>query len=212
MFSGIVEEVGTVGAAEPGSGGGLRLWIEARAVLEGTRPGDSLCVSGCCLTVAEMAGTRFAAELVPETLARTTLGQAGVGTRVNLERAMRVDQRVGGHFVQGHVDGVAAIVSCEPEGNGRRMAIEVPESLLPLVAEKGSLAVDGTSLTVAAVQGRRVEIALIPHTLALTVAGDYAPGRRVNLEVDLLARYLARLLEASGSLPGGADAGRISWR
>jgi riboflavin synthase len=203
MFTGLVEERGRVLEVESRPAG-RRLWIGARGVLEGTAVGDSIAVSGCCLTVVELRGDRFSVEAVPETLSRTTLGGWSAGEPVNLERSLRLDQRLGGHLVQGHVDGVGTVRTVEPEGEGRRVAIEVPAPLARFVAEKGSIAVDGVSLTVAGVEGARCEIALIPHTLAVTVAGDYAPGRRVNLEVDLLARYLDRLLAERGVAGGAA--------
>jgi riboflavin synthase len=197
MFTGLVEEMGRVlEVAERPSG--RRMWIAARTALDGLQTGDSVAVSGCCLTAIELGTDRFAAEIVSETLARTTLGEWREGETVNLERAMRLDQRLGGHLVQGHVDGVGVIESVTEEGDGRRVALTVPSEIARFVAEKGSLAIDGVSLTVARVVGARCEVALIPHTLAATTAGTYAPGRRVNLEVDLIARYLGRWLEDSG--------------
>ncbi len=194
MFTGIVEEQGRIAAIEQRPAG-RRFWIAADRVLEGTGVGGSLAVSGCCLTAVAIEPGRFAVEAVPETLARTVLGDVRAGDAVNLERALRVDERLGGHLMQGHVDGVGTVVAVVPEGDGVRVAIEVPGSLARYVAEKGSLAVDGVSLTVAAARGTHCEIAYIPHTLAVTTAGGYQPGRRVNLEVDLIARYLARLLD-----------------
>jgi riboflavin synthase len=196
VFTGLVEERGRIDRIEERPAG-RRLWIGARRVMEDTRVGDSLSVSGCCLTAVEVGPDGFAVEAVPETLSRTTFGTCRAGDEVNLERAMRLDQRLGGHLVQGHVDGVGEILEVRPEGDGRRMTLAIPDSLRPLVAEKGSLAVDGVSLTVAACTDRRCEIAYIPHTLAVTTAGQYVPGRRVHLEADLMARYVARLLEAA---------------
>lgn len=194
MFTGLVEERGSVLVVEPRPEG-RRLWIGAAQVLEDARVGDSLAVSGCCLTVVELRPGAFAVEAVPETLRRTTIGELAPGDPVNLERALRLDQRLGGHLVQGHVDGVGEVRAVTPEGEGRRLALELPASLGRFVAEKGSIAIDGMSLTVAAAEGSRCEIALIPHTLAVTTAADYRAGRRVNVEVDLMARYAARLLE-----------------
>ena len=196
MFTGLVEETGVVERLEERPGG-RRLWITAKLALEGTKPGDSLALNGCCLTATEVGGKSFAVECVPETLARTTIGGWKTGDRVNLERAMRFDQRLGGHLVQGHVDGVGEIADVKAEGEGRRVTIAIPAALRRFVAEKGSLAVDGVSLTVAGIEGGRCEVALIPHTLAVTVAGDWRAGARVHLEVDLIARYVARLLEES---------------
>lgn len=196
MFTGLVEETGRVERLEEHPGG-RRLWIEAARVLEDAAVGDSLAVSGCCLTLVAAEPRRFAVDAVPETLSRTTLGEWRAGERVNLERSMRLDQRLGGHLVQGHVDGVGRVAEVRPEGEGRRLTLELPPALVRYVAEKGSISVDGVSLTVAAVREGRCEVALIPHTLAVTIAGDYASGRRVHLEVDLIARYVARLLEAA---------------
>jgi riboflavin synthase len=199
VFSGLVEATGRIVDVEERPHG-RRFWIEAPSVVSGEKVGDSLSVNGCCLTMVTIDGGRAAVEAVPETLARTTLGAWRTGRAVNLERAMRLDQRLGGHLVQGHVDGVGTIGSVTPEGDGTRIAIELPAALARFVAEKGSLAVDGVSLTVARASGARCEIALIPHTLAVTVAGAYAAGDPVNLEVDLIARYLARLLEDTGTI------------
>jgi riboflavin synthase len=194
VFTGIVEEMGKILAIEERPAG-RRFWIGAARVMEDTQVGSSIAVGGCCLTVVAAEPARFAVEAVPETLSRTVLGEVRLHDAVNLERAMRVDERLGGHLMQGHVDGVGTVVTVLPEGDGKRVAIEVPENLARFVAEKGSLAVDGVSLTVAAASGTHCEVALIPHTLAVTTSGSYAPGRRVNLEVDLIARYLARLLD-----------------
>ena len=199
MFSGIVEEVGRVARIEERAGGASRrFWIAAERVLEDARVGDSIAVSGCCLTAIAVEPGRFAVDAVPETLSRTTLGAWREGDAVNLERALRLDQRIGGHLVQGHVDGVGDVSGVAKEGEGRRIVLALPDALARFVAEKGSIAVDGVSLTVAAAQGATCEIALIPHTLRATVAGAYVSGTRVNLEVDLVARYLARLLDDAG--------------
>jgi riboflavin synthase len=197
MFTGIVEELGHVAGVEERPEG-RRFWIAAAAVLEGLGVGDSVAHAGCCLTVVAVAEGRYAVEAVPETLRVTTLGEWRVGDPVNLERSLRLDQRLGGHLVQGHVDAVGDVLDVRPEGDGRRVSLAIPPELRRFVAGKGSLTVDGVSLTVAALTDAGCEIAYIPHTLAVTSAGSYRPGRRVNLEVDLLARYLARLLEDAG--------------
>ena len=197
MFTGIVEEMGRIERIEERPAG-RRFTIAATRVLEDARVGDSNALNGCCLTAVTVEPQRFTVEAVPETLARTTLGEWHTGDAVNLEGALRLGERLGGHLVQGHVDGVGEIVDVKPEGDGRRATLAGPAPLARYVAKKGSLAVDGISLTVAAVHGARCEIALIPHTLAVTVAGAWRAGTRVHLEVDLLARYLARLLEESG--------------
>ena len=194
MFTGLVEELGRVQSVEERPAG-RRFWIAASRVLEDARVGDSLACSGCCLTAVAVEPGRFAVEAVPETLRLTTLGDWRAGTAVNLERSLRLSDRLGGHLVQGHVDGVGDVRARVPEGDGSRVTIGLPASLARFVALKGSLAVDGVSLTVAGLTDSTCEIAYIPHTLAVTSAGTYAPGTRVNLEVDLLARYLARMLE-----------------
>lgn len=197
MFTGLVEELGRIEQVEERPQG-RRFWIAAHEVVDGTRVGDSVSCSGCCLTAIAVEPRRFAVEAVPETLARTTLGTWREGTAVNLERAMRLGDRLGGHLVQGHVDAVGEVRASVPEGDGRRVTFALPAELARYVAFKGSLAVDGVSLTVAALTDSGCEIAYIPHTLAVTSAGGYEPGTRVNLEVDLLARYLARMLEVAG--------------
>ena len=198
MFTGLVEALGTLERVEARPAG-RRFRVRAPEIAADAAIGDSIAIDGCCLTVIERDAQGFAVEAVPETLERTTLGDRTEGDPVNLERSLRLDQRLGGHLVQGHVDGVGTVRSVAREGDGKRIAIALPDSLARFVAEKGSLAVDGVSLTVARANGTECEIALIPHTLGHTTAGGYAPGRRVNLEVDLIARYLARLLEASGT-------------
>ena len=177
---------------------GRRLWIAATLVTTDAKVGDSIACSGCCLTAVAVEPTRFAVEAVPETLRRTTLGSWRPGTAVNLERSLRLADRLGGHLVQGHVDAVGEVRAVDEEGLGRRVTLALPAELLRFVALKGSLSVDGVSLTVAGLTDSDCEIAYIPHTLAVTSAGGYAPGTRVNLEVDLLARYLARMLEMPG--------------
>ena len=197
MFTGLVEELGRVQSVEERPAG-RRFWIAAARVLEDARVGDSLACSGCCLTAVAVEPGRFAVEAVPETLRLTTLGDWRPGTAVNLERSLRLSDRLGGHLVQGHVDGVGEVRARAVEGDGARVTIALPSALARFVALKGSLAVDGVSLTVAGLADATCEIAYIPHTLAVTSAGSYAPGTRVNLEVDLLARYLARMLEMPG--------------
>lgn len=194
MFTGLVEELGRVQSVEERPAG-RRFWIAATRVLEDASVGDSISCSGCCLTAVAVEPGRFAVEAVPETLRLTTLGDWRAGTAINLERSLRLSDRLGGHLMQGHVDGVGEVCARAPEGDGARVTIALPGNLARFVALKGSLAVDGVSLTVAGLADSSCEIAYIPHTLAMTSAGSYAPGTRVNLEVDLLARYLARLLE-----------------
>ena len=197
MFTGLVQAIGAV-CGRATDGAGIRLDVDVSGLPGPFRIGDSIALSGVCCTVVELAGGVASFHLTPETLARTWLGQAAVGDRLNLEGALRAGDPLGGHLVQGHVDGTGTVGAVTPEGDGRRVSIVIPEPLRRYVAVKGSLAVDGTSLTVAALTDEGCEIAYIPHTLAITSAGDYRPGRRVNLEVDLLARYLARLLDDAG--------------
>lgn len=200
MFTGLVEAMGSIERVEPRPLG-RRLRIQTTIVEGEARPGDSIAVNGCCLTAVATDRAGFEVETVAETLARTTLGSLAAGDLVNLERSMRLDQRLGGHLVLGHVDGVGEIQAVVLEGDGARVTITLPPELTRYVAEKGSLAVDGISLTVARVSSGSCEIALIPHTLAVTIAGRYRVGQKVNLEVDLVARYLARLIEDAGLTP-----------
>jgi riboflavin synthase len=194
MFTGLVEELGTVRAVVPNQTG-ARLEIEAATVLDDVAPGASIAVNGCCLTVVEFAEGWWAADAVEETLRRTCLGALSAGDRVNLERPVRLADRLGGHIVQGHVDGVGEIAERETRPDGStRVAVAADEGVLRYVVEKGSIAVDGVSLTVAGVSEKSFEFALIPHTATVTTLGIKGPGDPVNLEVDLLAKYVERLI------------------
>ena len=193
MFTGIVREVGRV-ASVAGGELGVRLEVAASDTARGVAVGDSVSISGVCLTVVDVADGRMAFDAVPETLARSSLGGLEAGSRVNLEPALRAGEPLGGHYVQGHVDGVGVVRAVEAEGDGRRISIDAPVELMRYVVEKGSVAVEGTSLTVASLDGRRFAVALIPHTLNATTLGSLAAGDRVNLEVDVLAKYVERLL------------------
>jgi riboflavin synthase len=196
MFSGIVERVGTAeGVVRDASG--VRIKIRSGFDRD-PAAGDSVAVNGVCLTVERASSGIMEMVAVEETLRRTTLGSLEVGQRVNLERAVRVGDLLGGHWVQGHVDSVATIQAVSGGPADVRVEIEVPPALRRYVAEKGSLAVDGVSLTVAAVRDPVAVVALVPYTLSHTIASGYAPGGRVNLEVDIVARYVERLLEARG--------------
>jgi len=201
MFTGIVQAVGTIRSAR-GSGDGLRLVVDAGGLdLADVAPGDSIAVSGCCLTVLERSSATLAFDVSAETL-RCTVGLDGTRA-VNLEKALRLADRLGGHLMTGHVDGVGVVRRFEavaPAADGDAswsLAIEAPAALARFIATKGSIAVDGVSLTVNAVAGPLFEVNLIPHTLAVTTLKDLAPGSRVNVEVDLVARYVARLAEAA---------------
>jgi riboflavin synthase len=200
MFTGIVGELGTIGDIVE-TGTGRRLTIQATDSLAGMHVGDSIAVNGVCLTAVEIGDRLVAVEVVQESLDRSNLGRLAVGDRVDLERPMPADGRFDGHVVQGHVDGIGTVRSITSEGDARRMRIDVPAGLAPYVVEKGSIAVDGVSLTITAVSPPNdpdgwFEIVLIPHTLEVTVLGRRRPGNAVNLEVDVIAKYVERMLEA----------------
>ena len=192
MFTGIVRERGTVTAVD-GADGGVRLVVEAPETAATSTVGDSISVAGVCLTAVNVEDGRVAFDAVPETLARTTLGAAAAGTEVNVEPALRAGEPLGGHYVQGHVDGVGSIRAIAREGEGLRVTVEAPAELLRYCVIKGSVAVDGVSLTVAALEEDAFAVALVPHTLEATTLGTLAIGDRVNLEVDVLAKYVERL-------------------
>ena len=175
---------------------GGRLVLEAPETVAGAAVGDSVSIVGVCLTVVEAGGGRIAFDVVPETLSRTTLGRLAPGSRVNLEPALRVGDPLGGHVVQGHIDGVGRVLSSEDADAGRRLRIDVPEAVLRYCTEKGSIAVDGVSLTIAALHDDGVEVALVPHTLEETTLSELAAGDEVNLEPDVLAKLVERLLPA----------------
>ncbi len=196
MFTGIVQGVGRLAGREEGNGD-ARLKIEA-AVLPATAlaPGASVAVNGCCLTVAQPWEKGFYADASAETLAKTTLGELAVGAQVNLEPALVLGGALGGHLMSGHVDGVGEVIACREDGRARRLRFRAPDVLARYIAPKGSIAVDGVSLTVNAVDGAEFEVAIIPATMERTVMSDYDVGTRVNLEADMIARYLDRLLAA----------------
>ncbi|MCH8084165.1 MAG: riboflavin synthase [Myxococcales bacterium] len=194
MFTGIVETIGIVEGVEPGDDL-TRLVVEAESIAEGLEPGDSVAVNGGCLTVTSIRDGRLSFEAVRETMERTSLGDLKVGARVNLERAVRAGDRLDGHIVQGHVDGVGTVRQVVREGNDVRLQIDCDPELADCVVEKGSIAVDGVSLTVAALSPSGFEVALIPHTLGVTTLRDCQPHDRVNLEADVLGKYVKRYLE-----------------
>ena len=209
MFTGIVEELGRVAAVTEGAqAGSLRLRFEASVVTEGTGLGDSVAVNGCCLTVAEQGRGWWAADAVAETLARTNLGSLAPGDEVNLERPLRLADRLGGHLVQGHVDAVGVIAQPAPD-----LHVAAPPQVGRYLVEKGSVTVDGVSLTVVSVTPDGFTVAVIPHTMAVTTLGSRRVGDRVNLEVDVVAKYTERLLSSGVDTPyldlaSGASAAR----
>ena len=194
MFTGIVEGMGTVESVE--DAGGVRLFrIGAPEAAAGLGIGDSIAVNGVCLTAIDVGEGGFAVEAVDETLARSNLGELSAGSAVNLERPMRADARFDGHIVQGHVDGVGKVRSKTPEGGSERWWFDAPADLRRYLVEKGSVTVDGVSLTVSGVDATGFEVVLIPHTMEVTVFGGRAPGDEVNLEADVLAKYVERLMQ-----------------
>ena len=204
MFTGIVQDVGRVLARES-RGGDVRLTIACeRLDLTSTQVGDSLCVQGCCLTAVELNRNSFAADVSRETLALTTLGDLEPGAQVNLEPALRAGDPLGGHLVSGHIDGVAQVTDVRSDARSRRLTIETSAALARYLAPKGSVAVDGVSLTINTVAGASFGVNIIPHTQSSTTLGQLAVGARVNLEVDQLARYIHRLMLPYGDFhPGG---------
>lgn len=198
MFTGIIQGVGAVRAIEP-RGGDVAITFDTGDVdLDEVELGGSIAVNGACLTAVRRESRQFTADVSRETLSLTTLGDWQPGTRVNVEKALRAGQSLGGHYVTGHVDGVGRVVSRHDDARSVRVEFEVPEGLARYIARKGSVCVDGVSLTINGVTGNRFDVNLVPHTLEVTILGGYQPGTRVNLEVDIIARYLERMLEATG--------------
>jgi riboflavin synthase len=196
VFTGIVREVGRA-VAISGHANGMRLEVEAPATAAATAVGDSVSIDGCCLTAVSVTDGRIAFDAVPETLSRTSLGGLTAGARVNVEPALRAGEPLGGHYVQGHVDGVGVVRSAGDEGRGRRIWVDTRDDILRYCVEKGSVTVQGTSLTVAGLDEKGFAVALIPHTLEATTLDELEPGGLVNLEVDVLAKYVERLLIGS---------------
>ena len=196
MFTGIVQAVGEIVVATS-VGGDLRLRVRSKNLpLDDVQLGDSIATNGVCLTVIELPGDGYVADVSRETLAHTTVGNWKTGSRVNLEKAMRPTDRLGGHIVSGHVDGVGEVISVKLDARATLYRIRAPQNLARYIAHKGSITVDGTSLTVNAVSGSEFDLTIVPHTQTCTTISDYAVGTKVNLEVDVLARYLERLLTA----------------
>lgn len=197
MFTGIIERTGEIVEVRPARDG-AELWVKSE-LLSDCEIGASVAVDGTCLTVTELDADTARFDASAETLARTTLSRRAAGDRVNLERPLRAGQELGGHLVQGHVDGVGRVEAILAEGDGRRMELTVKADLARYIVEKGSVTVDGVSLTVTAVNGERFGVALIPHTLSVTTLGGFEPGREVNIEIDVLAKYVERALATDGS-------------
>jgi riboflavin synthase len=195
MFTGIIIATGRV-VSTADRGGDIELGIEVAGLdLRRTALGDSVCVQGVCLTVTRLDGTRFCADVSRETLAKTTLGSLKNGSRVNLEPSLKAGDPLGGHLVSGHVDAVGELVSIAEEARSRRLQFELPEDLMRFVATKGSICIDGVSLTVNEIEARRFGVNIIPHTYQVTTLGELAPGSHVNVEIDVIARYLDRLMQ-----------------
>ena len=194
MFTGIISAIGNVVGLEP-RGGDVRLTIETGSLSLGdVSLGDSIACNGACLTAVELTGQGFIADVSVETLSLTTIGNWNAGSRINLEKAMQATDRFGGHIVSGHVDGIGEVVALEGDARSWRFRLRAPRDIAKYIAQKGSITVDGTSLTVNVVEGSEFELNIVPHTMLHTVIGDYKVGTKVNLEVDLVARYLERLL------------------
>jgi len=205
MFTGLIERVGRIEEITPhGDARRLLIGVDDDPYLSDVIMGESISVNGICLTVVDLQPRRFAVEAVEETMRRTTLGSKQVGAPVNLERALIASARLGGHMVQGHVDGVGTVTGVRPEGEGWWVTVEPPFDLMRYVVEKGSICLDGISLTIANVAYNKFSVALIPHTRAVTTAGTWEAGMPINLETDVLARYVERLMQWSAA--GGATA------
>jgi riboflavin synthase len=207
MFTGIIQAIGSIASLEQ-RGGDMRIGINTgKLPLADVCPGDSIAVSGVCLTVIEQSGSRFYADVSGETLDPTIIGELAVNDPVNLEKALTLETRLGGHLVSGHVDGIGTVVQRSADSRSVRFTIQAPDELARYIAIKGSICVDGVSLTVNGVDGACFELNIVPHTLEETIMSDYRGGRRVNLEVDLIARYLERLLQgAAAAQPGTGGA------
>jgi riboflavin synthase len=193
MFTGIVEEVGTIAETRVGEQSAL-LTVRSAAVLEGASVGDSILSDGVCLTIAALGGDRFTADVMPETFRRTTLAEKAIGSGVNLERALTLRSRLGGHLVTGHIDGVGVVRRVERRANALVVRLEAPREVTRLSVDQGSIALDGVSLTIVSVGDAELEVSLIPHTAEVTTLGGLRPGSRVNLEADLIAKYVAAFL------------------
>ncbi len=202
MFTGIIEELGTVRSVRPGADSAV-VQVEARVVTEGLKTGESVAVNGVCLTVVSFSQAGFTAEVMAETLRKSGLGELKAGDRVNLERALRLTDRLGGHMVSGHIDGVGVVESVVKEDIARVFKVRAPAEVLRYVIKKGSIAVDGISLTVSELTEDSFSVSIIPHTAGMTTLGFRKPGDKVNLEPDLIAKYVERLLTGREVKDGG---------
>lgn len=210
MFTGIIEEIGRIKHIRPG-GRSLELTVEASVVLTDVKLGDSIAVNGVCLTVTSFGAHGFAVDVTPETYRQTNLSKLSAGSRVNLERAMRLGDRFGGHIVQGHVDGSGVITGRRPEENAVVFTIEPHDPALQRhILARGSIAVDGISLTVVSADERQLAVSIIPHTLAQTVLADKQPGDTVNLETDIIGKYVEKLLGLKGPSASSSASGRLT--
>jgi len=203
MFTGIIESLGTISAIRP-AGRGRQVVIDSDMALEGIKPGDSIAVNGACLTAVSLSGRRFQADVSPETLSKTTFGGAKVGDRVNLERALRLSDRIDGHLVSGHIDGMGTIKKRSPLDNSVIITIEVPKALSRYFIEKGSVAVDGISLTINRCWEGGFEVSIIPHTAKLTTLPHKKQGDSVNIETDMIGKYVERFLISNADDPDTA--------
>jgi riboflavin synthase len=198
MFTGIIEELGTLDGLEPRTAG-ARVTIRCKKVLEDAELGSSIAVNGVCLTAAELRPDSFAADVAPETLRRSNFGELRIGSPVNLERPLSPHGRLGGHIVQGHVDATGEFSSLQDLGDGNWwLTIKIPPEIDPFLVEKGSIAIDGISLTIAALEGELVSVTVVPHTIRNTTIRTYGPGSLVNLETDIIAKHVAKLLGKTG--------------
>jgi riboflavin synthase len=207
MFTGIIESLGTLAALRSTGGEGRRISVEAGIDLSASRIGDSIAVNGACLTVVALTGNRFSADVSPETMHRTTFGAAHIGDRVNIERAMRLSDRLDGHLVSGHIDGVGVIAERQTQANAWVISIEAPEALTSYMIPKGSVAVDGISLTINHCNSSGFTVVVIPHTAAMTTLVLRRVGERVNLETDMIGKYVARFVRSAAADPLAREAG-----
>ena len=206
MFTGIIEEIGSVASVEPsGNGAGARIKIRAQKILQGTKAGDSIAVNGVCLTATSLGADFFTADVMAETLRRSNLGSLAVGSQMNLERAMAADGRFGGHIVSGHIDGTGTIEKLEREGNAVWIYVSAPKEILDLIVQKGSIAIDGISLTVAKLEAARFAVSVIPHTGEETTLLSRKVGDKVNLENDIVGKYVQKLMGLGGGSLGLAS-------